>query len=189
MKPVPVMLLLLLLISAVYSAEQQRPPAVQKQRQVLYDFREDHAMKSPRIPAATQRLVLSKVFRKYLTDENKCSQNFTPSGDDYLASARNAGQIVPSVSDLVTGSFTAPGQTETAYLIFTGECGASHAENYGSKRIAIFAGQQLVADVIDQHALLTQNAVGQRLHHLADPADRPFGAELLADATEATDVA
>lgn len=147
MKPVPVMLLLLLLISAVYSAEQQRPPAVQKQRQVLYDFREDHAMKSPRIPAATQRLVLSKVFRKYLTDENKCSQNFTPSGDDYLASARNAGQIVPSVSDLVTGSFTAPGQTETAYLIFTGECGASHAENYGSKRIAIFAGQQLVADV------------------------------------------
>ena len=146
MKTVP-LLLVLLLLSSVLSAQQQRPPLMQKGRQVLFDFRADRADKSPRIPPATQRLVLSKVFPKYLSDESKCSRDFQPSGDDYLASARNAGQIVPSIADAVTGSFTAPGKTETAYVILTGECNASHAENYGSKRVAIFSGQQLVADV------------------------------------------
>jgi hypothetical protein len=143
----PRLLLLLFLSSAVLCAQQPRQPAMQKERQVLYDFRQDHVSKSTRIPAATQRLVLSKVFRRYLTDENKCNQNFASGADDYLAGARKAGQIVPSIGDAVTGSFTAPGQTQTAYVIFTGECGATHADNYGSKRVAIFSGQQLVADV------------------------------------------
>jgi hypothetical protein len=92
-------------------------------------------------------MVLSKVFRKYLTDDNKCRSDFEPSGDNYLASARNAGQIVPSIGDVQTGSFTAPGQIQTAYVIWTNECGATHADNYGSKRVAIFSGQQLVANV------------------------------------------
>lgn len=147
MKTVPLLLVLLVLTSAVLMARQQRQPAIQKERQVLFDFRQDRVGKSPRISAATQRLVLSKVFRRYLTDANRCSQDFTPSGDDYLTSARKAGQIAPSIADSVTGSFTEPGQTQTAYLILTNECGASHADNYGSKRIAIFSGQQLVADV------------------------------------------
>ena len=55
--------------------------------------------------------------------------------------------MVPSVAEMVTGSFTAPGQNETAYVIYVNECNASHADNYGSKRVAIFSGQQLVADV------------------------------------------
>lgn len=147
MKTLSLLLLLILLSSAVSSRQQQRAPATQKQRQVLFDFRQDHASKSPRIPPATQRLVLSKVFRRYLNDESKCRSDFQPSGDDYLASARRAGQIVPSIADAISGSFTAAGQMETAYVIFTGECGASHADNYGSKRVAIFSGQQLVADV------------------------------------------
>jgi hypothetical protein len=145
MKPLP--LLLLLLCSAVLLAQPQQQPSMQKGRQVLFDFRQNRAAKPLRISPATQRMVLSKVFRRYLTDENKCRSDFQPSGDDYLASARKAGQIVPMISDMVTGSFTAPGQTQTAYVIFTGECGASHADSYGSKRVAIFSGQQLVADV------------------------------------------
>lgn len=92
-------------------------------------------------------MVLSKVFRRYLADSNKCSENFEPSGDNYLASARRAGQFAPSVEDSEAGSFTAPYQTQTAYLIYVNECGATHADNYGSKRVAIFAGQQLVAEV------------------------------------------
>lgn len=120
---------------------------MQKERQVLHDFRRENVGKSSRVPAATQRMVLSKVFRRYLTDDKKCRSDFEPSGDNYLASARNAGQIVPSIGDVVTGSFTAPGQTQTAYVIWTYECGATHADNYGSKRVAIFSGQQLVADV------------------------------------------
>src|SRR5687767_5342789 len=120
---------------------------MQKGKQVLFDFRQERSSKSPRITAATQRMVLSKVFRKYLTDSNKCSQDFAGGGGDYLSAARKAGQIAPLVSESVTGSFTAPGQTQTAYVIYVYECGASHADNYGSKRVAIFSGQQLVADI------------------------------------------
>jgi hypothetical protein len=147
MKTIPLVLLILVLSSAFSLAQQPQKPAMQKNRQVLFDFRNDHLTKSQRIPVATQRMVLSKVFRKYLTDENKCRNDFQPSGDNYLASARNAGQIVPSIGDVVTGSFTAPGQSETAYVIWVSECGATHADNYGSKRVAIFSGQKLVADI------------------------------------------
>lgn len=141
-------LLLLLFIGSIAAvAQQQNEPLMQKGRQVLFDFRKDHVSSTPKITAATQRMVLSKVFRKYLTDGDKCSHPVDASGDDFLAAARRAGQIVPSISDMATGSFTAPGQTQTAYVIFVGECNASHAENFGSKRVAIFSGQQLVADV------------------------------------------
>lgn len=122
--------------------------AVQKNPQVLFDFRvEDNSVPSKLAPA-TQRAVLSKVFRKYLTDANRCNPRFDP-GDasDYLAAARNAGQMVPSIAAVETGSFTAPGQTQTLYLIDVSECNASHADNFGTKRVAIFSGQQLVADL------------------------------------------
>ena len=36
---------------------------------------------------------------------------------------------------------------ETAYVISVGECNASHADAYGSKRVAIFSGNNLIADV------------------------------------------
>jgi hypothetical protein len=146
MKTLPLFLVLFVLSSAVLLGQKQQPVA-QKGRQVLFDFRQDRTGKSAPITAATQRLVLSKVFRKYLTDENKCRQDFAGGGGDYLAGARRAGQIVPSVAESVTGSFTAPGQVQTAYVIFTSECGATHADNFGTKRVAIFSGQQLVTDV------------------------------------------
>jgi hypothetical protein len=139
--------LLLLLLGSTAAAQKQNTPLMQKGRQVLFDFRKDHAGSPAKITAATQRMVLSKIFRKYLTDEDKCNRDFDVSGDNYLAAARRAGQIVPMINDVATGSFTAPGQTQTAYVIFVGECNASHAENFGSKRVAIFSGQQLVADV------------------------------------------
>lgn len=140
-------LFLLLLLGSVAAGQQQNAPLMQKGRQVLFDFRKDDTAGPPKIPAATQRMVLSKVFRRYMTDQDKCNRDFTASSDDYLASARRAGQIVPLIGDVVTGSFTAPGQTQTAYVIYVNECNASHAENFGSKRVAIFSGQQLVADL------------------------------------------
>ena len=146
MKTIPLFLVFLVLC-AVSLAQRPQQPAMQKDRQVLFDFRSDRTGKSPKIPVATQRMVLSKVFRRYLTDDNKCRNDFQPSGSDYLTSARNAGQMVPSIGDVVTGSFTAPGQAETAYVIWVAECGATHADNYGSKRVAIFSGQKLVADI------------------------------------------
>jgi hypothetical protein len=136
MKMIPLLLLLLVL------------PQTQKQRQVLADFRQDQNTAPRQIPLATQRTVLSKVFRRYLNDESRCNRQFdASSSNDPLAAARTAGQIVPSIADMVTGSFTAPGQTQTAYLIFVEECNASHADNFGTKRVAIFSGQQLIANV------------------------------------------
>ena len=147
MKTLPPLLVLLVICSAVSFAQQPPQPVMQRGRQVLHDFRKENTRRPSPIPAATNRMVLSKVFRRYLTDSNKCSDNFQPSGDNYLESARRAGQFAPSVEDSETGSFTVAGQTQTAYLIYLNECGATHADNFGSKRVAIFTGQQLVAEM------------------------------------------
>ena len=90
---------------------------------------------------------MSTVFPKYLNAESKCKDVDTTGSEDYLAAMRKAGQIVPSILDMATGSFTASGQVETAYVISAGECNASHADNFGSKRLAIFSGNKLVLDV------------------------------------------
>ena len=133
---------------AVFSLAVAQKPPVKSNRQVLLDFRVQRNAAPPRIPNATQRTVLSKVFRRYLTDDNKCNPQFDAGqSNDRLASARRAGQIVPLINDVVNGSFTAPGQTQTLYVIAVNECNATHADNFGTKRVAIFSGQQLVADV------------------------------------------
>jgi hypothetical protein len=135
-----------LVLAIASSAFAQRP--AQNKGELLFDFRKDRPANAVKISAATQRLVLSKVFRRYLTDQDKCRPDFPGSNaQDYLAAARKAGMIVPSISDVITGSFTAAGQTQTAYLISVSECNASHADNFGTTRLAIFSGQQLVADV------------------------------------------
>src|SRR5256885_8603993 len=140
------MRILFLLFVASFAMAQS--PALQRDRQIFADFRVDRPASSIKIPLTTQRTVLSKVFRRYLTDESKCSSQFDASdGADPLAAARKAGEIVPSIPDVVNGSFTAVGQTQTAYLISFSECNASHADNFGTKRIAIFSGQQLIADI------------------------------------------
>lgn len=138
---------ILILLVLVSPAVAQKPP-LQTARQILMDFRKERNTPPPKIPAATERMVLSKMFRRYLTDQSRCNQNFNAGNNsDYLAAARRAGEIVPAIFDMATGSFTAPGQQQTLYLISVSECNASHADAYGTKRVAIFNGQQLVADL------------------------------------------
>jgi hypothetical protein len=138
----------ILLLLVIASSTMGQKPGLRKDRQVLLDFRADKNATTARIPAATQRNVLSKLFRRYLTDPDKCSSQFDAgNAADPLAAARKAGQIVPSIVDMATGSFTAAGQVQTLYVISVGECNASHADNYGTKRVVIFSGQQLVANV------------------------------------------
>ncbi len=137
MKPI----LFLLVVASLAFAQKTTP------KKVLLDFRVDRNVAPATIPATTQRYVLSKVFRRYLTDQNRCNAQFDASGDaDPLAAARKAGQIVPSIFDSAKGSFTAAGQVQTLYVISVSECNASHADNFGTKRVAIFAGQQLIAE-------------------------------------------
>ena len=138
--------ILFLLVMASLAVGQK--PLLQKERQILFDFRDNKETATPKISAATERSVLSKVFRRYLTDANRCNPQFDSSnGSDPLAAARKAGEIVPSISAMATGSFTAAGQSQTLYVISVSECNASHADNFGTKRVAIFSGQQLVADL------------------------------------------
>lgn len=141
-------LLLIALASTGLVAQKQTTPAIKKPQQILFDFRVDRASAPPKIPLATQKSVLSKVFSKYLTDAARCKSNVDASSDaDPLKAARNAGQIVPSIEDMATGSFTGPLLSQTLYVISVGECNASHADNFGTKRVAIFSGAQLVADL------------------------------------------
>lgn len=136
------------LVGQTQSTQTQSTLTKRTTKQILFDFRVERRSGLPRIPLATQRNVLAKVFRKYLTDESKCNPQFDASGsNDPLKAARNAGQIVPSILDMATGSFTGPLLAQTAYVISVGECGASHADNFGTKRIAIFSGAQLIADL------------------------------------------
>lgn len=138
-------ILFLLLLAAPTMAQN---PTLQKGRQLLLDFRIDRPATNVRIPAATSRNVLSKMFRRYLSDSARCSADFEASdSSDPLAAARKAGQFAPSIVDSATGSFTAAGQSQTLYVVAVNECNASHADNYGTKRVAVFAGQQLIADV------------------------------------------
>ncbi|HKR14779.1 MAG TPA: hypothetical protein VJT15_22120 [Pyrinomonadaceae bacterium] len=144
MKTIFLLLAIIVCCSVSVIAQRQRQPVT---REVLVDFRRDSTERKYKISNVTQRQVLSKLFRRYLTDEARCDRDFSRNDNDYLAAARRAGQVVPSVAELVTGSFTAPGRSETAYVIYVNECNASHADNFGSKRVAIFSGQELVADV------------------------------------------
>ena len=140
----------ILFLLVMVSLAMAQKPAPSTNRQVLLDFRADNrsGMVAPKISPATERIVLSRVFRKYLKDPNKCNQQFNAgNASDYLAAARKAGEIVPGISAVATGSFTASGESQTLYVISVSECNASHADNFGTKRVAIFSGQQLVADV------------------------------------------
>ena len=141
MRTIPSIFLLLTLSCSAILAQKESARTPREARQILFDFRVEQRNASHRIPLATQRIVLSKMFRKYLTDDKKCG------GTDSLQAARNAGQIVPALADSASGSFTGPGKSETAYVISVNECNASHAENFGTKRVGIFSGQQLIADV------------------------------------------
>ena len=141
------MRIIFFLLVASLTAFAQKP-VLQKNRQVLMDFRKNPEAAPANITLSTQRAVLSKVFRKYLTDESKCSSDFNWSdSSDPLAAARKAGQIAPRILDSVTGSFTGPGESQTAYVIFVAECNASHADNFGTKRVAIFQGPRLIVDL------------------------------------------
>lgn len=138
-------LLLLILLTVATTLVAQKTSDT---KQVLHDFRTESAPNPPKITAAVQKSVLSKVFRKYLSDDSKCNPNFSANGtDDFLKASRDAGQIAPTIIDSTTGSFTAAGQTQTLYVIAVNECGASHADNFGTKRVVIMAGPQLLTNV------------------------------------------
>jgi hypothetical protein len=144
---IPLLIALILSSPSLGQSQTKDWPIAPPLGSTFFDFRTETNTRAPRIPLKTRRRVLAEVFPKYLADARDCSQEINSETDDYLSAARQSGQIVPSVTDVTTGSFTAPGLTQAAYLISVGECNAVHADNWGTKRIAIFMGDKLVADV------------------------------------------
>jgi len=97
-----------------------------------------------KLAPAESRRILDAVFGgRYLTSEHQC-QGVGPS----LASSRQAGDFTPSVLEQARGSFTAPQRTQTLYLITDGECGATHADNWGSITLAVLEAGAVVAGTI-----------------------------------------
>jgi hypothetical protein len=94
------LLILSVLTLALGNSIAQQPTAP---KHILFDFRVNPVVAPPKISRAAEKFVLSKVFKKYLTDENKCNRNFAGNrSDDYLKAARIAGQIVPSLLESKT---------------------------------------------------------------------------------------
>jgi hypothetical protein len=146
-----IIIIALLAVAAVSSLAAWQTRGRQKGRAgelILYDFREESRAPAPSLTPAAEGKILSAVFHSYLKKPDDCKEvEATAGSDDYLSAARKAGQFVPSVVARAEGSFTAAGEQQTAYVISVGECNASHADNYGTKRLVVFSGQKLVADV------------------------------------------
>lgn len=118
---------------------------------LLHDFRKagpEESTKQPAVGANLERSILTAMFGSYLTDETQCPLDVgDPTTPEGLRDLRKSGYLVPSISSNVNGSFTKAGAKQTAYVILVGECGAPHVVNWGTKRLAIFEGQTLVANV------------------------------------------
>jgi hypothetical protein len=118
---------------------------------VIYDPRQDEApgitmlVGPKRLDAAATRRILDSVFgRDYLSDYRDCK-----GGAGSAAEARAAGDFAPSVFESARGFFTNAGkQQQTLYVIPLGECGASHAENFGTVMLAVLQGDALVAKAL-----------------------------------------
>lgn len=89
----------------------------------LLDYRKNlNDRQPPTISVATEKSVLARVVK---SSDRACS-----------------GSLTPSVIDAMSGAFTAANTTQTAYLVDIGD--ACHPRLKGTKRLAIFAGDQLV---------------------------------------------
>lgn len=117
-----------------YSRSSSGVSALEKK--LLYDFR--HAASSlPRLDRATERRVLTAVSPEYYDNLLEC-----PSGKYY------GEGVVLRIAAAVTGSFTAPGAKETAYLVDVAKCGQTMAElTSGDNRLVVFSGNHVVASV------------------------------------------
>ena len=120
----------------------QARPAAAPSRGFTYDpsKNERDPRVRDRVPREEANAVLRAVFPRFLIDEDQCESV------NSLEEARARGQIVPRVDAAVAGFFTAPHARETLYLVAVGECFATHAENWGTKRAVVLRDGRVVAN-------------------------------------------
>jgi hypothetical protein len=78
-------------------------------------------------------------------DDGDDDDDFGWSDGSSLGDARARGDIVPFVDSVSTGAFTRAGAKQTLYAVRIGECGAIHAEDYGTTLLAVREGKSVVA--------------------------------------------
>jgi len=115
------------------------PAAAESGPTVVYDSAHPTGVVRHALSAAEEAKVLNRLFPSFHTNASQCKGSGTS-----LAASRAAGDIVPSVESGTDGAFTAKGTGQVLYNVLVGECGASHAENWGSHELAVFEGDTLV---------------------------------------------
>jgi hypothetical protein len=142
--------ILLLLISfraawvrAEHSEKSNPTVTAEGQRQLLYDFRAE-SFSGSKISPDLEKKIFDKIFTKYLSSDKDCPNLSKENLNKNLEQKRQAGLMVPGIVSEVKGSFTGPGLDQTAYLVWVNECDASHAEDFGSKRLVVLSGDQVV---------------------------------------------
>lgn len=86
-----------------------------------------------RVANAEANKLIARLYPKHLSKQSQC--HIGEGGS--LEQARTSGNFVPSVVSAVDGSFTAARRKQRLYLVFVGECGAVHADNWGSDELVV----------------------------------------------------
>jgi Serine/threonine protein kinase len=115
---------------------------------ILYDFRDADISDPPQLEPEEQAPIIDAVFGPRRPSVNDPSADCE--GKTYnkcLAADRAAGRIEPEVLAQVQGAFTRPDTKQVAYLIAAHEEHSTEMDNFGTKWLAIFDGQQLVVNI------------------------------------------
>lgn len=86
--------------------------------------------------------ILTKAFGPHLRRQESCLPD--PGNKEQ---ARKAGQFVPVIISTLHGSFTARSMVENLHVVFMGECGAGHADDFGSRRLLVFRNNVLLTNI------------------------------------------
>ncbi|MCS6898440.1 MAG: hypothetical protein RMJ98_01495 [Myxococcales bacterium] len=93
-------------------------------------------------PPALASAVLTRLFPRSLSSADHC-----PETPGTLEQARAKGWVVPRVTHHVEGSFSRVGAREVALGVRVGECGATHAEDWGTSRLVLWSEDQILYDM------------------------------------------
>jgi len=96
----------------------------------------------PRVEAGAAEAVLGQIFQKYLKDVGQC-----PDGALTAEQARAQGKVAPRVKSAIAGAFVEPGAAEQVLDISVGECGATHADGWGSHRLVLLRDGKVQANL------------------------------------------
>jgi hypothetical protein len=86
--------------------------------------------------------LLAVLFPRSLPSVDRCPDQVASA-----AQARAEGWLVPRVAHQASGSFSGPGLREQLVDVRVGECGATHAEGWGSRRLVLWADGRVRLDV------------------------------------------